>query len=235
MIVSINQPAYLPWLGYFQRIAMSDLHITLDHVQFEKNSFTNRNKIKTANSWCWLTVPVKTKGKFGDLPINSVEIDNNSNWKTKQWKAIINNYCKASYFPEHQAFFEMIYQQDWQNLLHLCNEINYYLLKAFEISVPLLSSSTIVCKKSKDELILELCQKVGASTYLSGSLGRNYIREELFQEAGIKVIYQDYHPPQYPQCLGLTFDPYMSAIDLLFNCGSDSFKILMSGQEKIQS
>jgi len=234
MIVSINQPAYLPWLGYFQRIAMSDLHIILDHVQFEKNSFTNRNKIKTGNSWSWLTVPVKTKGKFGDLPINSLEIDNNSNWRTKQWKTIINNYCKANYFQEHQAFFELVYQQDWQHLLQLCNEINHYLLKAFKISVPLLFSSTINCKHSKDELILELCQKVGASTYLSGSLGRNYIREELFQQAGIQVIYQDYHHPKYPQCLEHTFEPYMSAIDLLFNCGSDSFKILMSGQENIQ-
>ena len=74
MIVSINQPAYLPWLGYFERIANSDLHIVLDHVQFEKNSFTNRNKIRTKEGWMWLSVPVKTKGKFGELNINELEI-----------------------------------------------------------------------------------------------------------------------------------------------------------------
>ena len=74
MIVSINQPAYLPWLGYFHRIAVSDLHVVLDHVQFEKNSFTNRNKVRTASGTPWLTVPVRSKGRFGDLAINEVDI-----------------------------------------------------------------------------------------------------------------------------------------------------------------
>lgn len=74
MIVSINQPAYLPWLGYFDRIAKSDKHVVLDHVQFEKNSMVNRNKIKTANDWCWLTIPVKTKGQFGDLAIHNLSL-----------------------------------------------------------------------------------------------------------------------------------------------------------------
>jgi len=74
LIVSINQPAYLPWLGYFNRVANSDLHVVLDHVQYEKNSFTNRNKIRTAQGFSWLTLPLKTKGKFGNLAINTVEI-----------------------------------------------------------------------------------------------------------------------------------------------------------------
>ncbi|HMC74088.1 MAG TPA: WbqC family protein, partial [Terriglobales bacterium] len=80
MIISINQPAYLPWLGYFHRIAVSDMHIVLDSVQFEKNSFTNRNKARTAQGWCWLTVPVKTAGRFGELNIREVEIDNERPW-----------------------------------------------------------------------------------------------------------------------------------------------------------
>jgi hypothetical protein len=74
MIVSINQPAYLPWLGYFHRIAVADAHIVLDHVQFEKNSFTNRNKVRLSAGWCWLTVPLRTAGKFGDLSIHELEI-----------------------------------------------------------------------------------------------------------------------------------------------------------------
>ncbi len=76
MLLSINQPAYLPWPGYFDRIARSDLHVVLDHVQFEKNSFINRNRILGANGPCWLTVPVRTKGRFGDLQIHEIEIDN---------------------------------------------------------------------------------------------------------------------------------------------------------------
>ena len=86
MILSINQPAYLPWLGYFDRIERSDVHVVLDHVQFEKNSFVNRNKIRNGNDWTWLTVPVETKGKFGALDIKNIKINNNINWKKKHWK-----------------------------------------------------------------------------------------------------------------------------------------------------
>ena len=83
MIVSINQPSYLPWLGYFDRINRSDIHIVLDHVQFEKNSIINRNKIRTQNSWSWLTVPLKTKSKYGNLDIRNIEIQNTLQWKKK--------------------------------------------------------------------------------------------------------------------------------------------------------
>ena len=95
MIVSINQPAYLPWLGYFHRIAVSGAHVVLDHVQFEKNSFTNRNKVRTAGGWCWLTVPVRTKGRFGDLAIRSLEIDNSTDWRARHWKTLYQSYKRA--------------------------------------------------------------------------------------------------------------------------------------------
>jgi hypothetical protein len=235
MIVSINQPAYIPWLGYFQRIAVSDVHIVLDHVQFEKNSFTNRNKIKTPDGWSWLTVPVKTKNKFGKLPINLVEIDNSTNWRMKHWLTIFHSYSKAPYFHEHSSFFESVYQHEWQYLSDLCGEINNYLLNALRIDTSLLFSSQMVSEGVKDELVLNLCQKVGANTYLSGILGQNYIRKELFEIEGIKVVYQNYHHPDYPQCRGKTFEPHMSIVDLLFNCGSQSRDILINNQDLIQA
>lgn len=233
MIVSINQPAYLPWLGYFHRIAISNLHIVLDHVQFEKNSFTNRNKVKTTNGFCWLTVPVKTKNNFGNLPIHKLEIDNSTNWRLKHWQTIYHNYNKAPFFDEYALFFESIYQREWNYLSQLCQEITNYLLKALSITTPLLFSSDMNPEGVKDELVLNLCQKVGTLTYVSGILGQNYIREELFQQAGINVIYQNYDHPNYPQYRGQGFQPYMSVIDLLFNCGSHSFDILMSNQDMI--
>jgi len=234
MIVSINQPAYLPWLGYFQRIAASDLHIVLDHVQFEKNSFINRNKVKTANEWCWLTVPVKTKGNFGNLPINQLEIDNRQNWQKKHWNTFCQNYSKAPHFKKHSPFFESIYQYGWNSLSELCYELTSYLLKSLGITTPLVYSSDMNITGVKDELILELSQKVNADTYFSGILGNKYLREELFEEAGIEIFYQNYHHPIYPQCQGKKFEPYMSIVDLLFNCGSDSLEIIMSGEEKIK-
>lgn len=233
MIVSINQPAYLPWLGYFHRIAVSDLHVVLDHVQFEKNSFTNRNKIRTVDGWCWLTVPVRTKGKFGNLPINALEIYNKGNWAKKQWRTICQNYRKAPYFEDHRFFFESIYKRDWKYLSELCGEITNYLLDALNITTPLLFSSQMSPEGVKDELVLNLCQKIGASTYISGKLGKNYIHEPLFEQAGIKLVYQDYSHPMYSQWGRSSFEPYMAVIDLLFNHGPQSLDILLSGQDSI--
>ena len=178
MIVSINQPAYLPWLGYFHRIAVSDLHIVLDHVQFEKNSFTNRNKLRTPDGWSWLTVPVKTKGKFGDLSIRSLEINNSVKWHTKHWKTICQSYSKTRHFQDHAQFFESIYLREWPRLSDLCACLTGYLLRSLGITTPIFYSSDMDVVGNKDELVLQLCQTFGATTYLSGSVGRDYIREE---------------------------------------------------------
>lgn len=105
MIVSIHQPHFLPWLGYFHRIAASDLHIALDHVQFEKNSFINRNKVRTQKEWTWLTVPVWTTGSFGDLAIDKLRIAEGHNWRNKHWKTLKFNYRKAENFDAYSDFF----------------------------------------------------------------------------------------------------------------------------------
>lgn len=232
MIISINQPAYLPWLGYFHRIAISDLHIVLDHVQFEKNSFNNRNKVRTKEGWCWLTVSLRTKGKFGRLFINQLEISHNSRWAKKHWDTIRFNYAKAPYFAQHAPFFERVYSQRWDYLIDLMREITNYLLDAFQLKTPLLFSSEMEIEGKKGGLVLNICHAVGANVYISGPVGRNYLSEQLLQEAGIRVIYQDYNHPTYPQVYP-GFEPYMSAIDLLFNCGPNSMEILMKNQELI--
>jgi len=231
MIVSINQPAYFPWLGYFQRIAVSDLHVVLDHVQFEKNSFTNRNRIRTADGWTWLTAPVKTKGRFGECGIKTLELDATSNWREKHWKSLLQNHCKCPYWKDHAAFLEAIYVKEWLYLADLCREMTTYFLKALGIGTPIQYSSNLTPQQAKDELVLELCKKVGATVYLSGTLGRNYLREPLFTSAGIRVIYQDYHHPVYPQHSRDGFEPYMSILDLLVNCGPESRAVLLQGQE----
>lgn len=228
MIVSINQPAYLPWLGYFHRIAASDLHIVLDHVQFEKNSFTNRNKIRTKEGWQWLTVPIETKGRFGNLAIHNLAIDNHSRWPQKHWTAIRLNYARAPHFEEHAQFFENLYRRPWQRLADVTRDLTAYLLNEFAITTPLRFSSEMQAAGKKDELVLNLCREAGATTYLSGPLGCDYLREELFRDAGIKVVYQDYVHPQYAQVYP-GFEPNMSAIDLLFNHGPRIREMLMSG------
>ena len=232
MIVSINQPAYMPWLGYFHRIAASDTHIVLDHVQFEKNSFTNRNKIRNQEGWSWLTVPVMTAGKFGDLPINEIEISNEKKWPVKHWQSLRLNYAKAPFFGQHAGFFEGIYARPWKKLSDLNGAITEYLLDAFGIKTKCHRSSQMRVGGKKDELVLNLCRELGATAYLSGPLGRNYLREELFSRAGIAVRYDDYRHPVYPQAYP-GFEPGMAAIDLLFNAGPGSLEIMMKNQEQI--
>ena len=225
MIVSINQPAYLPWLGYFERIASSDLHIVLDHVQFEKNSMTNRNKLRTSQGWSWLTVPVSSSGKFGNMAISDVNIPLNTRWQKKHWNSIRSSYSKSEYFALHERFFESIYSREWEKLDLLIGEITNYLLQSIGIATPLMLSSEMAPLQSKSELVLELCLKAGADCYLSGAMGRDYLDLDAFRLNGIEVQFQEYRHPQYRQLHG-EFLPYMSVIDLLFNEGPNSLKIL---------
>jgi len=231
MIISINQPAYLPWLGYFHRIAVSDMHIVLDSVQFEKNSFTNRNKARTAQGWCWLTVPVKTAGRFGELNIREIEIDNERPWTKKHWATLSNNYSKAPYFRTHAAFFENVYRQSWTRLHDLAWVMTKYLLEAFDISTPIRFSSEMQAGGHKDELVLNLCREMNAEVYLSGPLGRNYVRENLFAAQGVEVRYHNYDHPVYGQAYA-GFEPNMTALDLLFNAGPKSREIMLQ-QERV--
>lgn len=225
MIVSINQPAYLPWLGYFARIAASDLHVELDHVQFEKNSFVNRNRIRTANGPAWLTVPVLTKGRFGNLPIDALEIDNARPWANKHWETIRQAYGKAAHFRPTADFVRSALERRWTRLGDLMRETNEHFRRALGIATPVRRSSTMSPQGTKSDLVLNLCKAAGATVYLSGPLGRGYLEEARFAEAGIEVRYHDYRHPEYPQLLP-GFEPNMSVIDLLFNCGDRSGELL---------
>jgi len=226
MRVSINQPAYLPWLGYFDRIAISDVHVVLDQVQFEKNSMTNRNKIRTRNGSSWLTVPVKTKGRFGDLSIYNLEIDTSSNWRDKHWKAICQNYSKSPYFGRYSSDLEKIYAREWTHLLKLTKELNHFFLEtALQISTPLTYASNLQVEAKKSDLVLSICQKLGATTYVSGPFGRDYLDEDKFKKTGVEIEYHDYQHPAYRQYYQ-PFEPYMSTLDLIMNCGPDSKNVL---------
>jgi hypothetical protein len=232
MIISINQPAYLPWLGYFHRIAISDTHVILDSVQLEKNSFTNRNKVRTSQGWCWLTVPVRTAGKFGALEIAEVEIDNDRPWAKKHWATLCASYSKAPFFKPHAGFFESVYNRHWTKLHDLTWTITKYVLDVLDVRTEIRFSSELGATGKKDELILNLCRKMGANVYFSGPLGKDYLRENLFQEQGIAVQYHEYQHPTYKQVYP-GFKPYMTTLDLLFNAGPKSRELMMAIQERV--
>lgn len=227
MIVSINQPAYLPWLGYFERIARSDLHIVLDHVQFEKNSFTNRNKVRTKEGSAWLTIPVATKGKFGSLPINGLEFAPNDPWQKKHWATLRMNYARAPFFRHYAPAYEQLYAEAWTGFMPFARALLVRQLADFGITTPLRFSSELAVEGAKSELVLNLCRAVQADTYLSGALGRDYLDESSFLAAGIGVRYQEYAHPVYDQCQP-GFETCMAALDLLFNHGPASRDIMLN-------
>ena len=227
MIVSINQPAYLPWLGYFDRIMKSDLHVVLDHVQFEKNSVINRNKVRTPDHWAWLSVPVLTKGSFGDLAINKIKINKQMPWRRKHLNTLKSNYRKSSYFCDYVDYFEELYSHDWDELNSLVGESTKFIRQELGIHVEQVQSSDLCVNSKKSDLVLEICQRVGANKYLSGPFGRDYLDIRSFEDAGIELLYHDYPHPTYKQAFD-GFEPYMCILDLLFNHGATSLEILGS-------
>ena len=221
MIVSINQPAYLPWSGYFDRIARSDLHVVLDHVQFEKNSFVNRNRILGKDGPFWLTVPVRTKGRFGNLPISEVEIDQTSNWQRKHLQSIRSAYGRSAYFDECWKNLEDVLQGEFLKLNDLCRSTTDVLLDLLGIEVEHQFTMEHDFVSSKSELVLEICNKFKATSYLSGPFGREYLDLESFKSAGIEVLFHDYKTPEYAQG-HREFVSNLSILDLLFNEGESA-------------
>lgn len=223
--ISINQPAYLPWLGYFNRIVKSNLHIVLDHVQFEKNSFTNRNRILLQNHPTWLTLPVITRNLSSNLWIHKLTLDPRSKWQNKHWRTLEQAYSKKPYWSEIYTDLKHFYQLRFDLLNDALKESTKILLKYLEINTPIIYSSEQGFSKKKSDLILEICQRYQATKYISGPLGRNYLDLERFREENIEIVFDDYPHPQYIQAPGV-FIPYMSVLDLIVNHGKDSRGIL---------
>ncbi len=135
VIVAIMQPAYLPWLGYFHRIACSDIHVVLDDVSIDHNSktkFANRNKVRTKDGWSWLTVPLKTSGRSSEMLLNSIEVADDPRWSSKHWETIRCSYAKAPSFAAHRDFFAATYSQRWTRLQDLVRSTTDYLREALD-------------------------------------------------------------------------------------------------------
>jgi hypothetical protein len=215
------QPAYLPWLGFFHKAMLADVFVILDDVQFERNSFTNRNKVKAQQGEQWLTIPLKTVGHL-DKTIRQMEIADDR-WRKKHWQTIYNAYHKAPYFKEYAGFFEAFYRREGRSFIEQVCFMQYILLDFLGIKTTIKYQSSPEFKGitgHKQELILNLCKYFNADTFIFGSQGRNYADVELFRQHGIRCYFQDYQHPVYPQQWG-EFVPNMSIIDLLFNVGAN--------------
>jgi hypothetical protein len=223
MIVSVHQPQYLPWLGYFDKIDKADAFVLLDNVQFKKNEWQNRNKIKTVQGWMWLTVPVLYK--FPQL-INEVGVNNTDRWQHKQRQALVSNYRKSPFWQMLEGFFEETFSRQWTIISELNIHVVEKLVSLLGIETPVhVASEMGTFPEDPDERLIALTKHLGGDTYLAGSGGKDYMDLAKYEKNGIRVIFQEYHHPTYGQLYG-QFEPYMSAIDLLYNHGEKSLDIL---------
>lgn len=218
--VVVLQSNYIPWKGYFDLIHDADIFVFYDDVQYTKNDWRNRNKLKSANGADWLTIPV---GSCADRLICEVKIPNAS-WQIKHWKTIEQNYAKSPYFSLYKDILEDVYtRRQWRNL----SELNQFLIRTIamdilEIRTVFQSSSDFALIGKKMDRLLDLVIKLEGDRYLSGPAARQYIEPDRFFEANIQLDWKDYNGyPEYPQ----RFPPFehgVSILDLLFNVGPDA-------------
>jgi len=231
-IITGHQPVYLPWLGLFHKISLADIFIYMDDVQYLTQDWNNRNKIKTPQGWMWVIVPISIK-KSSSVLLKDIVIDNSrkgtkNDWQVEHWKAINANYKRAPYFNEYADFFHDMYiDKRWDKLVDINEYQLRYFLKILGINIDFYKASELSFTQKKSDLILEHCTRFNSDTCVTGSEGRNYIKEDTFKDRGIKIYYQNYNHPKYNQLWG-EFISHMSIIDLLFNHGLDILDILLS-------
>jgi len=230
-VVVIHQPDFAPYLGFFHRFLRADMYIALDHVQFvssSSRSWTNRDKIKTAQGEKWLTVSVKKAPR--DTAINQIELSTNTDWRQDNLRLLEQNYRNAPYYNELMLEIECLYARPFQMLRDFNMASIEMLMDMLDVRIPWVWSSNLNPVGTKNELLVDLLQKVTATHYLSGMGARDYFQPEPFAKAGIEVIWQDFAHPVYTQQFG-EFVPYLSALDVLFNHGvAASREILRRGE-----
>jgi hypothetical protein len=222
MRVAIHQPNYVPWAGFFCKMSVCDIFVSFDAVEFPNNGIVHRNKIRTKEGWDWLTIPIEKKN-IG-LPIKDVSLPADGSWWKKHWYALIANYSKTEYFSEYQPFFENLYRDRKQKSLQELNEsIILFIAESFGITPKIIRASDLDLDFTlrKTDFILDILQNVGCTEYISGAGGaKSFLEEDKIKKNGINLWYTQITPVEYTQRWP-GFEPYMSALDLLFTTGGD--------------
>lgn len=223
-VAAIHQPQYLPYLGFFHKLAHCDVFVALDHVQFQKNGLQNRNKIKNSTGWQWLTVPVSLR--FGQS-IGEVLTDAGQGWARKHCTAITCSYASARHFAEYSGALLAMLAQPWDKLVELNTELMRWGMSVLSIGTPVVRSTSLSVPGQKTEMLIDICRAVNADHYLSGPGGRRYMDLAAFEAAGITVLWQEFEASVYDQVFPQAgFVPNLSFIDAVFACGPDTRALL---------
>lgn len=221
-IVGILQPGYLPWLGFFEQMLRSDIFVIYDDVQYDKHGWRNRNRVKGPQGPVWLTVPVRLKG-LNKPKINEVKIDPaQSRWAKKHCETLRQLYGKAPFFSQYYPHLEKILKQTWDRLVDLDMALIRLISDWLGLAPEIVMSSSLGCQAADPTArLIEICRTMEADIFYEGSSGKNYLDLSRFAAAGLQVVFQEYQCRPYPQLHG-EFIPYLSIVDLLFNCGPES-------------
>ena len=229
--IAISQPTYLPWIGYLDQIDSVDTFVLLDNVQFEKQTWQQRNRIKTPAGLQWLSVPVIFKGRFGQQ-INEVEI--REDFAAKHLRAIELNYRRARYFEQYFPALSALLQRfaPGMRLADLSSEVIDWLMEVFGIHSSIIRESSLPCEGKRSSLLVNICKRLDATEYLAAPGSADYLLADLhlFSQERISLSFHNYNFPQYTQCFP-PFIPYACALDLLFNEGPRAIDILRSGHQ----
>lgn len=221
--LAVLQPGYIPWIGFFDQLDRSDVFVFYDDVQYDKNGWRNRNRIKTPNGPMWLTVPVKSV-RLSQL-IKDTEIDDSQQWRKKQISTIEQFYRKAPYFSQYFESLRQLLQEPWLTISELDIAVVKLFAEQIGIKTAFYRSSELDIGGDKNERLVNLCRHFNVNRYLTGNAAKTYLNTALFEAEGVEVCWQDYFHPEYAQLHG-DFVPYLSTLDLILNCGPGSLQIL---------
>lgn len=222
MKVAIHQPHYFPWQGYFDKMAKADAFILLDQVQLEKNSLMLKNRVLDKNGGTkYITISGETKG-YLDMEYRHILTKDMEVWTSRQMNTLRDYYRKAKHSREILPLIEEFLKNEFQTVCQwTCASIGL-IRELLDIRTPLIYQSDIEYNHDfrRSDLVYALCKAIGADTYLSGrGASVKYLDREKFAENGVKIVFQDFQPPVYPQCSSAEFIPGISVLDMLFNCG----------------
>jgi len=232
VIVGIHQPNYLPWIGYFVKIARSDRFILLDDAQYARGGFINRNRIKTPRGPEWLTVPVRSAGRLAARICEIVPCDEIP-WARTHLRTIETNYRRAPYYADvMDGLLRPVLEAPrgspaWASLASLNAELIQRICANLGIDTPLVEASTIGVPSRGTQRLIDLVRSVGGTAYLSGRGGERYQDVRAFADAGIELLYNDFDHPRYPQLWG-GFEPNLSILDCLMCCGPAAARRLVT-------
>lgn len=219
MIVSIHQPDYISYLGYFYKISKSDIFVFLDDAQFSNDNMHHWNRIKTPQGECRLKIPVEQH--LGDA-INAVRTKDELKWKQKHLKTIEMNYAKSRFFHEIYPEFQELLLKDYKSLADMNIKINTWIARKFGFKTKFLKSSDMPIESVREERVIDIVKALDGDVYISGHGAKAYQVEEHFTERGVELVYTDYTPIEYEQLWPkVGFLPYMSVLDYIFNHGFD--------------